>query len=37
MDPLGIECALRHQDDYRGRPQAVDEELVAFFAKHFRI
>lgn len=38
MDPLGIECVLRHQNDYKGRPDAADalhKEMVAFFVKHF--
>ena len=37
MDPLGIECVLRHQDDYRakkGPPDALHREMVAFLAKH---
>jgi len=38
LDPLKIECVLRHLDDYKGKgnPQeAVHREMVAFFQKHF--
>ena len=38
LDPLKIECVLRHADDYRGKgPVSVelDREMVAFFKKHF--
>lgn len=35
MDPLGIECVLRHQNDHKGRPDALHKEMVAFFVKHF--
>jgi len=37
LDPLGVECILRHNDDYRGQehPQeAMYHDLVGFFAKH---
>jgi len=38
LDPLKIECVLRHLDDYRARPNANDamfREMVEFFRKHF--
>jgi acetyl esterase/lipase len=38
LDPLGIECVLRHRDDYRDRPDpmaALHRDMVAFFRKHF--
>lgn len=34
MDPLGVECVLRHRDDYKGKPDALHREMVAFFVKH---
>ena len=37
LDPLGVECMLRHDDDYRGQEhpgQAMYGDLVGFFAKH---
>ena len=37
LDPLGVECILRHNDDYRGQEhpeQAMYQDLVGFFAKH---
>jgi acetyl esterase len=37
LDALKIECVLRHQDDYKGKPMAQDavhRDLVAFFVKH---
>jgi acetyl esterase/lipase len=37
MDPLGIECIVRHRDDYKGKPDAantMNREMVAFFVKH---
>jgi acetyl esterase len=34
MDPLGIECVLRHADDYKGKGNALAQELVAFLVKH---
>jgi acetyl esterase/lipase len=36
LGPLGIECVLRHQDDYRGGRGDLNRELVEFFAKHLR-
>jgi len=39
LDPLKIECVLRHSDDYQGRGNAMDalhREMVEFFVKHFR-
>ena len=37
MDPLGIECILRHQDDYKTMkiPGGLNGETVEFFRKHF--
>jgi acetyl esterase/lipase len=35
MEPLGIECVLRHQDDYRGKKNTLPEEMTDFFVKHF--
>jgi acetyl esterase/lipase len=37
LDPLDVECLLRHHEDYRGRDQpeqAMYEELVGFFVSH---
>jgi len=37
LDPLDVECILRHNDDYRGQEhpeQAMYQDLVGFFAKH---
>jgi acetyl esterase/lipase len=37
LDPLGVECILRHNDDYRGQEhpqQAMYGDLVDFFARH---
>jgi len=37
LDPLKIECVLKHQDDYRGKPaqQQMYGEMVEFFKKYF--
>jgi hypothetical protein len=38
LDPLGIECVLRHADDYKGKGNLQDllhAEMVEFFKKHF--
>ena len=38
MDPLKIECVLRHRDDYKDKGDAqgvLHGEMVAFFLKHF--
>jgi acetyl esterase/lipase len=38
LDPLKIECVLRHRDDYRGRDDpagAMNAEMVEFFRRHF--
>lgn len=38
VEPLGVECVVRHLDDYRGKPrpnEAMFDEMVAFFAKAF--
>jgi acetyl esterase/lipase len=37
LDPLGIECTVRHHSDYLGREnpeQAMYADLVEFFARH---
>ena len=35
MDPLGIECVVRHRDEYKGQPgEALHREMVEFFVKH---
>ncbi|HVK14028.1 MAG TPA: alpha/beta hydrolase [Gemmataceae bacterium] len=37
MDPLGIECVVRHTDDYKekaGPADTLNREMVAFFVKH---
>ena len=39
LDPLGVECVLRHDNDYRGQEhprQAMFRDLVDFFAQHLR-
>lgn len=39
LDPLGIECILRHDDDYRGRErprEAMYADLTSFFVSHLR-
>src|SRR5262245_53391830 len=37
MDPLGIECVLRHSDDYKGKPaETRNKEMVEFFVKHLK-
>jgi acetyl esterase/lipase len=39
LDPLKIECVLRHRDDYKGKPNpadARDREMVEFFVKHLK-
>ena len=39
LDALGVECILRHHDDYRGREhpeQDMYSDLVGFFAAHLR-
>ncbi len=38
LDPLKVECVLRHRDDYKGKPNANDAmygDMVAFFLRHF--
>jgi acetyl esterase/lipase len=36
LDPLGIECILKHQTDYAGKPPGqVDRDVVGFFLRHF--
>ncbi len=37
LDPLGVECILHHNDDYRGQDhheEAMYHDLVGFFARH---
>lgn len=39
LEPLGIECVLRHADDYAGDgkpPARLDRDTVDFLIKHFR-
>jgi acetyl esterase len=38
MEPLGIECVLRHRDDYKDKGMATElnREMVEFFLKHFK-
>jgi acetyl esterase/lipase len=39
LDPLGIECVLRHQDDYKAPPPAavqMNREMLAFLVKHLK-
>jgi acetyl esterase/lipase len=37
LDPLKIECILRHRDDYQGKPAgSMQQETVEFFKKHFQ-
>jgi acetyl esterase len=39
LDPLGVECILRHHDDYRSQEhpeQVMYNDLVEFFAEHLR-
>ncbi len=36
LDPLKIECVLRHREDYKEKPQeTMHAEMVEFFKKHF--
>jgi len=36
LEPLGIECIVRHRDDYRGRRGAdPQKDAVEFFKQHF--
>lgn len=36
LDPLKIECIIRHQDEYKGKGRGVvDAEMVEFFHKYF--
>jgi acetyl esterase len=38
LDPLKIECVLRHSDDYKGRgAEVVQREAVDFFRRHFKL
>ena len=36
LDPLKIECVLRHADDYKGKGRNAAADMVEFFQKHFR-
>jgi acetyl esterase len=39
LDPLGVECILRHNDDYRGQQRAEEamyHDLVRFLAMHLK-
>lgn len=35
MDPLKIECIVRHADDYKGKGRNPTTEMIEFFQKHF--
>jgi len=38
LDALGIECVLRHREEYAGRTDPKDQmfrDMVAFFVRHF--
>ena len=35
LDPLRIECVLRHQDDYQANRGDMNREMVEFFLRHF--
>ena len=35
LDPLRIECVLRHQDDYEGNRGDMNREMVEFFVRQF--
>ena len=38
LDPLGIECILRHRDDYKQKGRnGAEPEMIAFFKKHFGV
>jgi acetyl esterase/lipase len=36
LDPLKVECILRHSDDYKGKPADLRKEMVEFFVKHLK-
>jgi acetyl esterase/lipase len=37
LDPLKVECVLRHRDDYKGKPADTrNKEMVEFFVKHLK-
>jgi acetyl esterase len=37
LDPLKVECVVRHSDDYKGKPaQTRNKEMVEFFVKHLK-
>jgi acetyl esterase/lipase len=37
LDPLKVECVLRHGDDYKGKPaETRSKEMVEFLAKHLK-
>ena len=36
LDPLKVECVLRHSDDYKGKPGDLRKEMVEFFVKHLK-
>jgi acetyl esterase len=37
LDPLKVECVLRHADDYKGKPgETRNKEMVEFFVKHLK-
>lgn len=34
LDPLRIECIVRHADDYKGKDLNATADMLAFFQKH---
>ncbi len=36
MDKLGIECTVKTKEDYDGRQQQQQQDIVTFFKKHFK-
>lgn len=36
LDPLKVECVLRHSDDYKGKLADARKEMVEFFVKHLK-
>jgi acetyl esterase len=36
LDPLKVECVLRHSDDYKGKPADLRKEMMEFFVKHLK-
>jgi acetyl esterase/lipase len=36
LDPLKVECVLRHRDDYKGKPDSRNRDMVEFLVKHLK-